>query len=191
MVSKTKQIKNTVSGDLAGGDIDKSNHFNFNRNTKICSDIKELYAKFQYEKENNIVFKQIIEELERYTTPKKDEKIIGLEAKLEAGNRESFIDYAIEQKHYYTKKLYEYQFYESAQNINIYLLGLIRMYFMNHVYPLILKGDNIESVNLILDEKVVQPLLMEIDGNTLGFKPEDIMGMIYFLTGNCRIKWSK
>ena len=191
MENKNRQIKNTVGGDQAGGNIDKSSHYHFDRNAQNGSNIKKLYEKFQHEKENNIVFKKIIEELERYTSPKKDEKIIGLEAKLEAGNRENFIEYAIEQKHYYAKKLYQHQFYESAQHINIYLLGLIRMYFMNHIYPLILNNENIETVNLILNEKVVQPLLGEIEGNTLGFTPEDIMGMVYFLTGNCHIKWSK
>ena len=191
MENKNRQIKNTVGGDQAGGNIDKSNHYHFDRNAKNGSNIKKLYEKFQYEKENNIVFKKIIEELERYTSPKKDEIIIGLEAKLEAGNRENFIEYAIEQKHYYAKKLYQHQFYESAQHVNIYLLGLIRMYFMNHIYPLILKNEDIEIVNLIINEKVVQPLLGEIEGNTLGFTPEDIMGMVYFLTGNCHIKWSK
>lgn len=191
MENKNRQIKNTVEGDLAGGSIDKSRHYHFERKTNNGTDIKKLYEKFQYEKDNNIVFKSFVEELERYTAPKKDEKVVGLEAKLEAGKRENFIEYAIEQKHYYSKKLYEYQFYESAQHINIYLLGLIRMYFMNHLYPLILKGEEIETVNLMLDEKIIQPLLIEIEGNTLGFNPEDIMGMVYFLTGNCHIKWSK
>lgn len=188
--NQVTQENNTIGQDLAGRDIDKSNHIHFNSSENRSSKIKELFKKFKYEKENNIQFSEIIEELDRFSKPKSG-PVIGLEAKLIAANRESFLEYAIEVKEFYTKKLYKYQFYESAQNINIYLLALVRTYFMNYVYPLIYNGESSETVNIMVGEKIINPLLEELDGDTLGFSSEDIEGMIYFLTGNCYIKWTK
>lgn len=185
-----RQRGNTVHGDLAAGDIDKSivNNFSFNRNIRIGK-IKELFALFQHEKDNNIQFTEVIEELEHFSTPK-IENVVGVEEKLRVANRQHFTEYALEVKELYSKKLLRHQLYESAQKINVFLLALVRNYYMAQVYPLIISGADEITIGNALQLHLIDPLLQQLDGDTLGFTADDISGMLYFLTGNCHIKWA-
>jgi hypothetical protein len=184
------QSGNTIQGDQAAGDIYKSTKIINQKSSLKVNKIKELFEKFHYEKENNIQFCEIIEELEHYRTPKGGEKIIGVSDKLKAGKRDNFIEYALEVKEMYYKKLVRYQLYESAQKINVFLLAMVRNYFMNNVYPLILNNAGEVEVSQALNEYIINPLLEQLDGDTLGFTADDVNGMLYFLTGNCHLKWA-
>ena len=42
---------------------------------------------------------------------------------------------------------------------------------------------------LRIDDKVIKPAIFVLGENVLKLLKEDINGMIYFLTGNCHIKW--
>ena len=96
---------------------------------------------------------------------------------------------AIELKEAYAKKLEKNKFFESAQRINVYLLGFARTQFIVNVYPAIRCGSSDEKVNMLMNQFVINPMLSMLEGDTYGFTPEDIYGILYFLTGNCFIKW--
>lgn len=179
-----------VANDLAGRDIIKPSYTVNAAPLQKHNKLKELFRAFEHEKENNIQFKEFIDELEHFTTSQ-DEEVIGLEEKLKNGNRETILSFAKAVKEMYTKKLVKYQFYQSAQKINVYLLGLTWQYFMTSVYPLVCNGAPESVVNDAVKNSIIDPLLEALDGDTLGFQPHDISGMIYFLTGNCHIKWNK
>lgn len=178
------------ANDLAGRDINKTSYTVTSAPLQKHNKLKELFRAFEYEKDNNIQFREFIDELEHFTTPKV-ETVIGLDAKLKNGNRDTIIDFAKDVKEMYTKKLFKYQFYQSAQKINVYLLGLTWQYFMTSVYPLVCNGVPDNVINDAIKNSIIDPLLEALDGDTLGFQPHDISGMIYFLTGNCHIKWTK
>ena len=116
--------------------------------------------------------------------------IVHLEQKLINGKRETIIDYAMDCKDYYARKLYRYEFYESAQKINVYLLALVESYYHDSIFPLIKQGLSEPEIGKLVQDKIINPLLAELDGDTLGFSAKDIQGMLYLLTGNCHIKWN-
>lgn len=174
----------TSGGDFAGRDLTKMEV------TFSAGNLKELFKRFEEEKRNNILFKEVIEELDILQRQKSNETVIGLEAKLRAGKKtDELIEMALELKESYSKKLEKNKLFESAQRINAYLLGYARTQFVTYVYPEIKKGSSDSKVNLLMNQYVIQPMLSMLDGDTYGFTPQDIHGILYFLTGNCFIKW--
>lgn len=177
--------QNNRSGDNIGG-----NKLVFQTTNSRHAKLKELFKKYEYEKENNIQLQHIFSDLEHYMSSR-DVEIIGLEEKMKRGGRENLIDYAMEVKEFYSKKLVRNQFYESAQKINVYLLALVKTYYMTNIYPQVCKGADEILINQLITDKITNPLLDALEGDTLGFNSEDIQGMLYYLTGNCHIRWNK
>lgn len=174
----------TGGGDFAGHDLTKI-QFTF-----TAGNLKELYKRFEEERKNNVQFNEVLEELDVFQRQKSNEKVVGLEAKLKAGNKtDELIEMAMELKETYSKKLERNKFFESAQRINAYLLGYARTQFVTYVYPSIKDGSSDEKVNVLMNQYVIQPMLGMLEGDTYGFTPQDIHGILYFLTGNCFIKW--
>lgn len=174
----------TGGGDFAGNDM-----------TKIqvvfsAGNMKELYKRFEEERRQNQLFNEILEDLDIFQRQKSNEIVIGLEAKLKAAKKpDELIEMAMELKERYAKKLEKNKLFESAQRINIYLLSYAYTQFMFNVYPSIKKGSDDDKINLLMNQYVIQPMLSMLEGDTYGFTPHDIYGILYFLTGNCFIKW--
>ncbi|HEX8289666.1 MAG TPA: ABC-three component system protein [Pyrinomonadaceae bacterium] len=190
--NKVIQSENEVGGDQAARDIihnRNKSYYNYGDLRNSVSPVQSLYAKYELEKENNPQLTEFIEELNYYYN-KVDGDVIGLEKKLENGNRQSFIKYALRAKEAYHKKLYKNQFSEVAQQINVYFLALIDSYFTHIIYPKICGGASNEEINILIQENVINRVLSELGENTLGFTATDINGMLYFLTGNCHIEWT-
>lgn len=187
-MKNVKQEAINAQGDVAGRDINKT--FNLNLTEKRSKYLCSLMEKFKKERDDNIQISTIIDELTHYKTPIISENIIGLENKLRKGNREDLIDDALITKEKFTKKLLKYEAFESAQGIYAYLLAHVYYNFKMHILPLIIekKYDNSE-INIFIDEKVIEPLYSELDENVLNIFKDEINGMLYFLTGNCHIKW--
>lgn len=188
-MSDTKISENEVVGDVAGRDIDKSSHLHLGG--QKLSQMKMLLKKFNQEQSSNQQLSSFIDDLDYYNTPKQNETVVGLENKLIAGNRKNLYDYANDMKDRFHRKLYKYQFSEAAQKMNVHLLALVQSYYMNEVYPLICENRDSAVINTLISERIIQPLLAELDDNTLGYGAQDINGMLYFLTGNCHIKWTE
>jgi 2-oxoglutarate dehydrogenase complex dehydrogenase (E1) component-like enzyme len=180
---KVNQEGNVVIGNQAGRDI------NINNATRKPTCMSNLVEKLKEEMEGNQTFHEIIEELQRYRTAVPDEKIQGLETKLEAGGRRDFLDFALLMKERFAKKLAKFEVYQSAQEIFVLLLAQIYTRFTNHVYPKILEHSDITVVNDLIQTKVVDPVEDMLEENELLIYADEINGMIYFLTGNCYIKW--
>lgn len=174
----------TGGGDFAGRDLTKV------QITFSAGNLKDLYKRFEEERRQNKLFDDVLHELDLYQRQRSDETVVGLEAKLRAANKtEELIEMAIELKEAYAKKLEKNKFFESAQRINVYLLGFARTQFIVNVYPAIRCGSSDEKVNMLMNQFVINPMLSMLEGDTYGFTPEDIYGILYFLTGNCFIKW--
>lgn len=175
----------TGGGDFAGRDLTKM------QVTFSVGNLKELYKRFEEERRNNVLFNEVLEDLDVFQRQKSNEVVVGLEAKLKAGKKtDELIEMAMELKEAYSKKLEKNKFFESAQRINAYLLGYARTQFVANVYPAIKEESNDEKVNMLMNQYVIQPMLAMLEGDTFGFTPQDIYGILYFLTGNCFIKWA-
>lgn len=186
--NEIRQSGNIVVGDQAGRDVHKPNYV-FQRSDIAISYMSELLRRFAEEQQNNLKLNGLIDDLDYYNSPLTGD-VLGLEQKLTHGNRESFIDYALRAKERFHKKLVKYQFFESAQKINVHLLALVQSYFEYHIAPKIHSAASAEEISTLVQELVINPLLGQLEENTLGFTALDINGMLYFLTGNCHIKWT-
>jgi hypothetical protein len=188
--NQSTQSSNEIGRDAAGRDINNVTNNNYENSQKTISYIQTLYQKLGTEESNNLVVQKHIEEFNYYYSPLNGD-VIGLEQKLINGNQLNFVDFALKAKERYHMKLYKQQFSEVAQKINIHLLSLVENYFMIYVYPKICNGKTSEEVYATIDEQIVKPLRQELQENLLEFTATDIQGMLYFLTGNCHIKWEK
>jgi hypothetical protein len=176
-----------LNGDNVGGN---KNTYYSNYPTANHSRLKELFKLLEEEQKENIQVQDIISDLERFTLPIVHE-VKGLERKLEESGRFSIIEYALETKELYSKKLVLYTFFESAQKVNVYLLALVKSYYMRSIYPLVCDENVSEShINDMILDKIINPILGSLEGDCMGFTAEHIDGMIYYLTGNCHIKWT-
>jgi len=184
------QTENTAGGDIVGGNKTTTTN-NLNITHSKSAYLKDLYQKFLTEEKNNPQFKAFIEELDYYNSQIENESVIGLDKKLIAGNRENILWYAKEVKERFHKKLLQTsQFSLVAQKINVYLLATVRSYYMLEVYPLVCDNADALFINNLIKEKIINPLMTELGENLFEFTPDDILGMMYFLTGNCHIKWT-
>jgi len=186
--NKVSVDKSNIAGDVAGRDIDKSKHYYYSGPKSEY--MKTLQAKFKAEQGQNTQLKGFIDDLDYYYN-KRQEDVIGLEEKLKEGNREELIYFATDFKDRFHRKLYQYQFSDAAQNILLHLLAEVQSRFINEVYPLICKNEEPGIVNATITERLIEPIKEQLDENLLGITVQHINGMLYFLTGNCHLKWTK
>lgn len=184
------QYGNDVEGDQAGRDIYKTTINNNIPPQKRILAIANLLKKFAERTEQDTQLQSFIEDLDYYNRPM-ETPVIGLEQKLKDGSRENVIAYAMRAKESFHKKLFRNQFSEAAQNINLQILSWIEAQFFNHVYQKICNGHPHDEISSLIQEFIIDPLLNELENDTLGYTTLDINGMLYFLTGNCHIKWTK
>ena len=177
----------SVAGKFIGRD---DNSFSISSNQDPSLYLQDLYNKFQVEMNSNPELKEFCEELD-YFNSIIDGDVIGLDEKLKAGNREKIIFYAKDLKEKFHKKLIKTSQYSYiAQDINVYLLAKVKRGFMMEIYSLICNNESEEKINFLITERIINPVKAELGINLFKYNDEDIMGMIFFLTGNCHLKWN-
>jgi|SRR5690606_26263899 len=182
-------LENSDVGDKFVGRDDKSVNITYGSSNRTTY-LQDLYERYQKEKLENPDFKELCEELD-YFNSIIDKDVIGLEEKLRQGNREKLISYALEVKERFHKKLMKTsQFSEIAQDINVYLLTKVRRGFIMDIYNLICDNESEDKINLLITERIIKPVQDDLGINLFRYNEDDIMGMIFFLTGNCHIKWN-
>jgi len=181
-------ISKNEARDIAGRDINTTNIYVTHEKSAY---LERLYNKYQEESKNNPQLISFIEDLDYYNSQVQGDAIIGLENKLIDGEKRNIIWYAKNVKERYHKKLFKIsQFSEIAQEINVYLLATVRSYYMLEIYPQVCNKEDDQIISALISQKIVNPLLTDLGDNLFGFTPDDIQGMLYFLTGNCHIKWT-
>lgn len=177
-----------IGRDYIGRD-DNSLNFIKNGNSKSTY-LDDLYERFEQEKIENPEFKNLCEELD-YFNSVIDGDVIGLEEKLQQGGREKILFYALDVKDKFHRKLMKTSQYSLiAQDVNVYLLSKVRSSFMREIYSLICNDESEEKINLMITERIIRPVQEDLGINLFKYNEDDIMGMIFFLTGNCHLKWN-
>lgn len=188
--NNTKNILESTSirRDYIGRDDNSTNIINsVNSNSTY---LNNLYERFEKEKIENPEFKELCEELD-YFNSIIDGDVIGLEEKLQQGGKEKILFYALDVKDRFHRKLMKTSQYSMiAQDINVYILSKVRSSFMREIYSLILNNASDEKINLMITERIIKPVQADLGINLFGYNEDDIMGMIFFLTGNCHLKWN-
>lgn len=176
--------------------IDKQVNIAENRGSVYVSKPTRLSRRFEKLKEevqNDIRYDKFIDDLTDFNT-EQDGKSMPDKLK-DGGFSEQEIFRATKRKLRYSKKLEKNRFYESAQLIDIELFAKIKLNFETYVEPLIKAASNIELIKVAVTEKIVQPILelLNDDGYDdvfLNYTSEDVLGMIFFLTGKCHLNWT-
>ena len=183
------QKNNIVGGDQAGRDIIKETHVH-PPGTHRPSYMTRLMERFDHERENDIRFHQMLEKLQEYCTSVDDStEVMGLDNKLAAGNLIGFIEFAQQTKEAFSKKLLKLQLYESAQQILECVLAEVYTRYYNLIYPMILDNAQERAIHEAIHEKIVVAVREMLEENLLGLVADEINGALYFLTGNCHVKW--
>ena len=168
----------------------KENNGNLYVNSKTR--FSKRFEKLNNEIKNNTQYEGIFDDFEYYNT-----KLDGIDmpSKLEDGGfSDRQIQYATMKKEKYAKKAEKYKFFESAQWIDSQLFAKIKLEFDIHIEPLVKQGIEKRDIMQAVSEKIVRPVLELIntegeDDEFLNYDAEDVLGMIYFLTGKCHINW--
>ncbi|HMR18688.1 MAG TPA: hypothetical protein PKA53_05275 [Sphingobacterium sp.] len=176
------------NGDIVGGNKHITNIVSSGKKTKLA----HLFERLKSEFDQNNRISQVSDELEKYSIPR---DVIGLEQKLSDAGKQDKILNAAWLKEQYFKKLTKFQFFEPAQEIHAFLLGLVLTKFNNIIYPMINENASDVEIGKQISEQIIDPIvkLIQEEGcdDVMGLSPTDIDGMIYFLTGQCHIKWVK
>lgn len=177
----------TANGDVAGRDI---NHIH---NHSQITWYQKRFQRLADEIEQDIRYEQTIDDLKYYETILDGEK--GLEEKLSDGKwANTDISLAIRQKQKFAKKQEKYKYYVSAQLINTHLFAEILLKFKEHIKPMIEANEEQQHIFSAVCRNVIDPILQKLnvegfDDDYLCYDAEDVLGMIYYLTGSCHINW--
>lgn len=182
------QDGNTVGGDQAAGDIHKPKYY-IGGTSGGKSQLETLYEQLFKEREESQIFDEIVDELMHFKQQVDGDKIIGLEQKLADGNRLDYLRFAETVKEKFFKKLVRNEHSETAQLIYAFLLAKVYSSFEMNVSPKLKETHPEEYINGLIVEFIVKPIEDILGENLLRVYDDEINGMIYFLTGNCHIKW--
>ena len=147
---------------------------------ELSQRIKEKYDEDEY---------HLISKLKHFMTEKIDEDIQGLEDKLTAGGRDDLIMHAMELKELFYKRIHREPFSTEAQELFVHLLSLVRNTFQYQVHSKIKANATNKEIDCEIFEKILTPIYNEIGACKVDIDMDDIAGMLYFLTGNCHIRW--
>lgn len=132
-----------------------------------------------------------IDDLQMFQDRRSAGGLVGLEAKLEAAERQDQIEGAQTKKELFAKLLARMQHYPSAQRIFALFLARINDVFENHITPHVSVLDK-QQIDQIIEEKIVQPTLNDMGAGFEHFtiNHAHVRGMIYWLADRCYVRWS-
>jgi len=183
---RSSQDKNTVLGDQANRDINKT----YNYGADSATPMRRLIERLKEERRNDTQFHETLEILRRYTEPPSGDSVQGLEEKLLAADRKDLLAFATQAKEIFAKKLYENQFSECGQEILGLLLAEVYTRFHLHVVPAIRAGRPPDEITRLAQTMVIDKVSALLEENPLRLYADDINGMVFYLTGNCHLRWS-
>lgn len=162
---------------------------NYDKRVSAMKKLIELYYKEKKEGKDSLL-SSYIKKLERYTNQNEGD-LQDLESKLKDGGYEEDIPQALEQKQKYAMQLKESTFSVASQQIHVLLLSRVIVNFNNYVLPQLKKNASKEAIKDLIVNMVIIPVeeLACEEENVLSIYADDINNMLYYLTGNCHIKW--
>ena len=160
------------------------------QNSRMASRFRKLKEEIDHDDK----LQKKMADIMRYRT--KLPHTLGLKRKLQDGGyNKTAIDKACRLKQGYAKKATKYQYYEMANRIDDYLFAILSNRFDDYVYPLIVNQRPLADIKQAVSEQVIIPVMKELNENGeddiyLCYTTDDILGMLYYRTGNCHINWA-
>lgn len=175
----------TAGGHIAGRDV------NVYVPSAPESALSRLFTRMKDEAKEDQTLCDYIRELEVFTRTVENEEVVGLDSKLKAAGRDDQIDMALAMKEMVFSQLKLNVFSPTFQQIYATLMGKVFEEFETWVKPAILKGQDRQAIDELVNTKVIRPIVAEVElcCDYQGVAPQTVRGMVYFLTGNCHIRW--
>lgn len=179
------QTGNHVSGDLAGS-IDK--RVTYNAAMQLTA-MTRVIQEFALEKAQDARLNSVIANLEHYLNATTSGDVRGLDDKLSSAGRGSQLPNARIRKHEATQFILRNQSSIAAQKIISFLLGKLLTAFENNVSPLINAGATSAQIDHAVQVHVLDAAWTFLESNPLEIDHRLLGGLLYFLGGNCHIRW--
>lgn len=179
----TSQSHNYAGGDVIAGDKIVTHVHN------KPSPLALLYEKLRDANASNPEAAKISEQLQHYCNSSTDGDIRGLQEKLIQADRKDLIFLASRLKEAAAKTIMKWQTSGIAQDILTHILSNIYTEFLLHVTPAIQAGASRIEVDALISERVIKPTTEILGENHLGLTTTDILALLFFLGGNCHIRW--
>lgn len=181
----TNQNNNHAAGDIVGGNKTVNIY-----NPRGLGELNQLYEKLRADGIGDSSHGNFSEKLQHYLSVKTDGDVRGLLEKLTDSNRLDQLDFATSLKEGATKAIMRHQMSRTAQRIYVIILDELHTGFELMVKPYIQADENRASVDIRTYELLngISDILGE---NVLEFTIKDLHGLLYFLGGNCHIRWDK
>ncbi len=183
----TSQTGNSAGEDVVAGNQTKT----VNNYFSPVSPLIKLYEKFRLASEGQPSIAQISEQLQHYCSTDTNGDVRGLADKLTAANRRDILHSATFFKETATKTIMKWQTSGVAQDILTIILGQLYTSFVLHVTPAIEAGKPRTVVDALIQDKVIGPTAEMLGDNDLMLTSADILGLLFFLGGNCHVRWDK
>jgi hypothetical protein len=181
-----KQTDNTVYGGLAGRDNITNNII-----SGPVSPLGTLNKKFKNEAVGENHDSEFIETLQHYMQRAVDPDVRGLAAKLIEGQRDDLVHWAEQLKEKMFMRIMRFQTSPAAQDIFAYVMADLHTRFQLEVRPYIQKNADRTVIDSLVQERVIQPVLTSLEDNVLTLSAADLLGLIFYMCGNCHIRWDK
>ncbi|WP_461196632.1 ABC-three component system protein [Acinetobacter pittii] len=165
-------------------------HLDLNKNNGIKT-IAEMYIRILENSDKFIddeVYHETRDSLLRYMTPRANMKT--LEVKLEEAKRVDLIQDALELKESTTKFITRYEASDSGQFILVNILATIASKHRAYIIPAILEGQPRSVIDALIDSQVIGSAIEILNGTGKALSTERMYGLMYYLAGNCHIKWT-
>ncbi len=175
---------NTALGDIAGRDLYKTYHA-----AREPTVMAKLVAQYLAETKADQGLLAWTEKLEHFFTNETSADIRDLEEKLHASGRSELLKVALLRKQSAWKQIMLLQGSKSAQTIYSFLLAEIVVNFEQSVMPLVQAREPRDVVDAAMLDKVITPACKLLESNPLLLDKLDIQSLVYFLAGNCHIRW--
>ncbi len=151
--------------------------------------LERILHQLKLELDQKVTTSEINEDFARLMHFKTSGEFIGLMEKLKAGQRLDLLEEAEELKERVAKKITRAENIDSAQKLYIYLLEDVITAFKYKILPLIKENKDNAIVDSAIKSNIIDPISEKLGINPLNLFPRDIEGLLYFLIGNCHLKW--
>jgi hypothetical protein len=188
------QSDNSAGGHLAGRDISTvtvAGDYFAQPPLQRDSALSRLYKRLRSEVADDHELSEYIDQLQIFTRSVEDEVVVGLDGKFSAAGRLDELAMAKAMKEMTYGQLRKNMFSRTFQTIYATLMGKIYEEFQTWVRPAIARGADREEIDRLVNQHVVKPIAAELEmcPDYDGVPTTDVRGMIYFLTGNCHLRW--
>lgn len=184
------QSDNLVGGDLVGGNKTEHN-YHFPPSLALGnSELSQLYIKLKHGDPNQDMTRGFCEKLQHYLTSTTDGDVRGLEMKLRESGRLDQLQHATAMKESAFKAIMRRQTSGTAQRIFTIVLDELHTNFMLTATPIIQNEAGRTAVDQAI-LKVINDTKSILGENVLEITTKDLLSLIYFLGGNCHLRWDK